>query len=445
MGKKMWGGRFTKETNPLVEEFTKSIHFDRKLAEYDCMGSLLHIEVLKKAGILSDKEYEELKGGLESILNDMRKGVFKIGKDHEDIHSYIQALIEKKVGKASHKLHTARSRNDQVAFDMKFYCLTNSMFTVELIIGLCKELEKASKKYKGQVMPGYTHLQHAMPIEISNYFNAYLEMFLRDSKRLLNAANNINLTLGSGSIAGTFISAEYYNVSGDIMPGGKKIGPSPNSIDSVSDRDFIIEILSAISIIGMHLSRMSEDMILFSTSEFSFIEIDDEFCTGSSLMPQKKNPDVLELIRGYAGRLYANLVEVLVVMKGLPLSYNRDMQLDKEPLFSSFEIIQSELKIMAELLSKIKFNKAALDKQLEDETLYATDIADYLVKKGVTFRDAHDVVGKLVHHKLASGKAILKMSADELKKIHPYLKNSKLKNIIDPKKSVASKKSSIRK
>ncbi|MFH1479304.1 MAG: argininosuccinate lyase [Candidatus Omnitrophota bacterium] len=443
--KKMWGGRFSKKTNPLVEEFTRSIHYDKRLAEYDCVGSLLHVDILKKARLINTLEHKKLRSALEGILIDIRKGAFKITGDHEDIHSYIQALVEKKAGKAAYKLHTCRSRNDQIAFDIKLYCLTNSTFTAELLLDVCKRLKSLSGKFKGVVMPGYTHLQHAMPIDVSDYFAAYMEMFLRDSKRLINASGNIELTLGAGSMAGTFIDAKNYIVSDKILPGGKKIGPSSNSIDSVSDRDFVIELLSALSIIGMHLSRMSEDLVIYSTKEFDFIEIDDAFCTGSSLMPQKKNPDILELVRGYTGRLYANLVDVLVMMKGLPLSYNRDMQLDKEPVFNSFDIVQAELKLFAELLSNIRFKKDSIRKQLDDECLFATDIADFLVKKGVSFKDAHGIVGTLVAKKIKSGIDMLKMDDSELRKIHPYLSNKELKNIIDPERSVRLKRSTRKK
>ena len=434
---KMWGGRFNKSTNPLVEEFTKSIQFDKKLAEYDCLGSIAHIGILKKAGLLSANEHKKLKAGLEGILSAIEKGSFMIDESFEDIHSYIQHILEKKLGKVALKLHTSRSRNDQVVFDAKLYCLEKIASTVNLLSELTKKISKLGIANLKICIPGYTHLQHAMPISLKDYLDAHTKMFARDIKRLDNVCKNVCLTMGAGAIAGTFIDSLKYNSSIKSL----KVMPPENSIDVVSDRDFIIETLSALSIIGMHLSRLAEDLILWSTKEFDFIDIDESFCTGSSLMPQKKNPDVLELIRGYSGRLYGNLLEVLVVMKGLPLSYNRDMQLDKEPLFSSFEIIQKELKVLRELLPQIKFKKENIKKQLEDECLYATDMADYLVQHKAAFKDAHTIIGKLIRYKLKSGKNILGMQDDELKKFHPYLNHKVMKKIINPENSVKSKRS----
>ncbi len=430
---KLWGGRFTKKTNPSVEEFTKSIQFDKELAEYDCIGSLLHIDILKSAKILTSKEHGKLKIGLEEILGSIKRGSFEIDDSFEDIHSYIQYLMEKKVGKIAFKLHTCRSRNDQIVFDTKAYCLDKIKVTLALIKNFIGELDKIANNNEKQWMPGYTHLQHAMPIRISDYFYAYIEMLNRDKKRLKSAYNNIDLSLGAGALAGTSIHFSKYNIS--------DVKPTSNSIDTVSDRDFVIEILSALAIIGMHLSRLAEDLILWSTKEFDFIDIDEAFCTGSSLMPHKKNPDVLELIRGNAGRLYGNLVNVLVVMKGLTLSYNRDMQLDKEPLFSSFEILQKELKLLSELLPKVKFKKENIARQLEDECLYATDMADYLVQKGIAFKEAHTIIGKLIRYKFSSKKDIVNMTDKELKSLHPLLTQKKMREIINPEASIKSKKS----
>ncbi len=439
---KLWGGRFSKKTHPLVEEFTKSIHFDQKLAKYDVLGSYHHILILKKAGLLTPKEYNQLKKALVEIRESIENGSFfkNIDESFEDIHSYIQNLTEKKAGKAALKLHTCRSRNDQVVFDVKAYSLNNLGETIESLKSLIATIRILSKKNSKIKIPGYTHLQHAMPIALSNYLEAYVEMFWRDCKRLANAILNINLSLGAGALAGTIIQSSKYNIAASTSL-SHPIKPSPNSIDVVSDRDFIIEILSALAITGMHLSRLSEDMILWASKEFDFIDIDDAFCTGSSLMPQKKNPDVLELVRGYSGRLYGNLVNVLVMMKGLPLSYNRDMQLDKEPLFDSFKIIQDELKVLTELFKNVKFKKDNIKKQLEDETLYATDIADYLVKNRVAFKDAHTIIGKLIRYKLTSKKDIVKMDASELKSFHPLLTPTVVKKIINPEYSVNSKKS----
>ncbi len=435
---KMWGGRFKKKTNSLVEEFTRSIHFDKRLAEYDCLGSLAHIAVLKKAGFLSSREYKKLEGGIKAILDSIKKGSFKVDDSFEDIHTYIQDLLEKKVGRAALKLHTSRSRNDQVALDTKLYCMKNTSTALGLLSGLIKELVRLARNNLTQVIPAYTHLQHAMPVSLYDYFGAYVEMLSRDVRRLKNVLDNIRLVMGAGAVAGTVIDASKYNIK--MMPSCSLSSPV-NSVDTVSDRDFVIEILSALSIIGMHLSRLAEDMILWSTKEFGFIEIDEAFCTGSSLMPQKKNPDALELIRGNTGRLYGNLMSVLVMMKGLPLSYNRDMQLDKEPLFGSFEIIQKELEVMIALLPNIKFKRENIEKELQDECLYATDMADYLVQKGVAFKDAHAIIGKLVAYKLKTGKEIKKMSDEMLKSFTPLLTNRVVRGIINPRASVRSKKS----
>ena len=425
-----------------MEEFTKSIHFDQKLAEYDVIGSLTHIGILKKAGLLTPSEHNQLAGALNIILATIKNGSFfkNLDSSFEDIHSYVQHLVEKKAGKAALKLHTCRSRNDQVVFDVKAYTFFNVSETGKSLEEFIVTLRTLGKKNIKVTIPGYTHLQHAMPIAVSAYLDAYAEMFLRDRKRLANALLNIHLGMGAGALAGTMIqSAKYNSAASAYLPYGIK--PIFNSIDAGSDRDFVIETLSALAIIGMHLSRLAEDMILWVSKEFDFIDIDDAFCTGSSLMPQKKNPDVLELVRGYSGRLYGNLVNVLVMMKGLPLSYNRDMQLDKEPLFDSFKIVQDELKVLTELFKNVKFKKENIAKQLDDETLYATDLADHLVKNKVAFKDAHTIIGKLIREKLDSKENIVEMSKEKLKSFHPLLTPAIVKKIINPEYSVNSKKS----
>lgn len=444
MKSKMWGGRFNKKTDHLVEEFTKSIQFDKKLAEYDCIGSIAHIGILKKAGLLSADEHKKLESGLKEILISIQKGNFKVDESFEDIHSYIQYLLEKKAGPAALKLHTCRSRNDQVVFDTKYYCKCNLIHTEKLLIELTTKIGKLAAGNRDIILPGYTHLQHAMPISLESCLSAYCNMLGRDEGRLSNANDNIQLTLGAGALAGTMIDSSKYNIVVKSLFIGKDdavIMPTANPIDSVSDRDFIIETLSALAIIGMHLSRLAEDLILWSTKEFDFVDIDDAFCTGSSLMPQKKNPDVLELIRGNTGKLYGNLMSVLVMMKGLPLSYNRDMQLDKEPLFESFEIVQKELGILTKLLPQIKFKKENIDKQLEDECLYATDMADYLVQNKIPFKDAHNIIGRLISYKLEENKKIMDMTKEELSRFHPLLTPGVMKKIINPENSVRSKKS----
>jgi len=442
---KLWGGRFSKETHKLVEEYCGSIHFDWILAEYDCIGSLKHIDVLKKARLLTASEHAKLTGGLKRILSSIHEGTFKPGPEFEDIHSYIQHLLEKdpKVGKTALKLHTCRSRNDQVLFDTKLFCLIHLLKTERALTSVIESLSSLATKYSTLIMPGYTHLQHAMPVAVKDVLGAYITMLERDEARLLNAYNGIELTLGSGALAGTMISAKHYKLPAkDGLT--KPVNPPDNTLATVSDRDFIVEILSVLSIIGMHLSRLCEDMILWSSTEFNFIDIDDAFCTGSSLMPQKKNPDVLELMRGYTGRLYGNLLNVLVLLKGLPLSYNRDLQHDKEPLFDSFAVVQESLTVLAELLLNIKFKPENLSGQLADESLYATDLADHLVENGVAFKDAHAIIGKLIKFKLKTQTPILSMTEQQLTGIHPLLSPQVVKKIIDPKHSVGSKRSARR-
>jgi argininosuccinate lyase len=437
---KLWGGRFAKKTHKAVEDFTRSIHFDQALAKYDLLGSLYHVAVLKRAKLLTPFEYKKLQKGLHSILSDLKSGNLKINNSFEDIHSYIQYLLKQKVGKPADKLQTCRSRNDQVVFATKLYCLDHIKALTEKIHALQKNLRSLANQHKDILMPGYTHLQHAMPIALSDYFHAYLNMITRDTERLGDAAKRISLTMGSGALAGTMIDSKNYSfpAKGDLL---KTLTASKNALDTVSDRDFIIEILSALAILSMHLSRMSEDLILWASKEFDFIEIDDAFCTGSSLMPQKKNPDVLEMIRGSAGRMSANLLEILVVMKGLPLSYNRDMQLDKEPLFDAFRLMGSIFDVLSPLLQNLKFKKEKILSQISDETLYATDLAEFLVKNGVSFHDAHQIIGKLIRMSGEKKISLLKFSDSVLGKFHPLLNDKVVQTILNAKRSVLSKKS----
>jgi len=447
MAKKLWGGRFSKKTDPLVEKFTSSIHFDNKLALYDVMGSILHAAVLKEVGLISLSEYNKMNKGLNSILKAIKSDKFKVNPKSEDIHSDIQNKLEKRIGKLAMKLHTSRSRNDQIAFDTKLFCRNECEEVAILLIDLNKSIDGFAKKHINTIVPGYTHLQHAQPVKLVNYFSSYIAMLVRDACRIIDSGDRINASLGSGALAGTNIDANKYNKA--IQRACKKIGlifgqdvsKLDNTIDSVSDRDFIIEALSALAIIGMHLSRLAEDLIIWSSSEFGFIELDDAFCTGSSLMPQKKNPDVLELIRGNTGKLYGNLTAVLVMMKGLPLSYNRDIQLDKQPLFSSFKVIKNELVILSELIPKIKINKEKIAEQLKDESLYATDLAHCLVERGIAFKQAHSIIGSLVKFSLSKKIKIKDLSDLQLAKFSKYLNKKVIKKIFDPVYSVKSKKS----
>lgn len=445
---KLWGGRFSKKTNKLVEEFTKSINYDINLAKYDVLGSQAHVIILEEAGYLTSSESSKLFYALQSIFKSIKAGTFKADKNCEDIHSDIQNKLKKKVGDLVLKLHTARSRNDQVVFATKYYCKEEIINIQSAIDKLIDAIVKVSNYNKDVIIPGFTHLQHAQPVYLKDYLFAYIEMLLRDRKRLEYISTNMIITMGAGALAGTPIDAKTYSKQAEKLFVATKVAKNwqihstENSLDSVSDRDFVIEIISALSIIAMHLSRLSEDLIIWTTKEFDFIEIDDAFCTGSSLMPQKKNPDVLELIRGYSGRLYGNLVAVLTMMKGLPLTYNRDMQLDKEPLFNSFEIISNELGVLTGLIETIKFNKSKIKEHLNDEALYATDLVYYLVDKGAAFKDAHTIIGELVRYSIESGASIKDIEESVLKKdFSDKIVKAELEKLFNPKKSVESRKS----
>lgn len=450
MAKKLWGGRFKKSIDPSVEEFTKSIHFDKKLAEYDVLGSMLHVAILEKCGYLTKDEAVRLKKGLSLIYAKIKNGKFNPGIKDEDIHSYIQNELQKNIGDAALKLHTARSRNDQVVFATKLYCKENIELIRKCSLLLLNALIELNDNNPGLIIPGFTHLQHAQPVYLKDYLWAYIMMLGRDRNRLSCISKNIKISMGAGALAGTPIKAVSYNIkTEELFNEFKSIGISNyidltvtvNSLDVVSDRDFVIEIISALSILAMHLSRLAEDLIIWATKEFDFIEIDDAYCTGSSLMPQKKNPDVLELIRGYSGRLYGNLVSVLTMMKGLPLTYNRDMQLDKEPLFDSFEIVSKELKVLAGLIKTLKFNKEKIAQHLKDESLYATDLVYYLVDKKIPFKEAHTIIGKLVKYSVDNEIEIKNMPEDRLKDFSDKFVKKEIVKLFDPHVSVKSKKS----
>ncbi len=447
---KLWGGRFSKDTDKLVEQFTRSIEVDYKLAKYDILGSIAHITVLHKSGYLNNSEYDQLKNALEKIFKDIHSDKYKPDFSCEDVHTDIQKKLEVEVKELVLKLHTARSRNDQVVFATKFYIKDELIVETQAELkALINAITNLGSTYSDIIIPGFTHLQHAQPVYLKDYLFAYIEMFVRDTRRLQYISDNMKITMGAGALAGTPIDAKTYSVKAEdffvkVKADKWQIHSTENSLDSVSDRDFVIEVLSALSIVAMHLSRLAEDLIIWSTKEFDFIEIDDAFCTGSSLMPQKKNPDVLELVRGNTGRLYGNLMNVLTMMKGLPLTYNRDMQLDKEPLFDSFETISIELRVLKGLVETLKFNKDKIEEHLNDESLYATDLVYYLIKKGIPFKKAHTIVGELAG---ISSTAENKISLKTLFKtyIKDHFKDSfnetEINSLFEAKTSVESKKS----
>ncbi len=452
MAKKLWGGRFEKKTDPLVEDFTRSIQYDYKLAPYDILGSIIHVEVLKRAHYLNAAEAASLQRGLKAVAAKLKKNpASPAHQPLEDIHTFIQNQLEKEAGAVSLKLQTCRSRNDQVVLGMKLYCRNQAAMLEKDILGLMEAFMAKGAEYDGLILPGFTHLQHAQPVYAGDYLSAYARMLKRDYARIHSAVEHIEFSFGAGALAGTPVQARHYHVAVKDYAAGLSFAsledlsvtlkPTANSLDTVSDRDFVIEIVSALSLTAMHLSRLAEDLIIWTTKEFGFIELDDAYCTGSSLMPQKKNPDVLELIRGYAGRLYGHLVGVLTMMKGLPLAYNRDMQLDKEPLFDSFEIVSLELRVLAGLIKTLKFNTDKIESHLKDESLYATDIVYYLVDKKVPFKEAHSIVGRLVKYSLDNEIPIQDLPEDKLKEFSPVFVRGEIVKLFNPVVSVKSRKS----
>jgi argininosuccinate lyase len=412
MSEKLWGGRFSEQTAPIVETFTASINVDRRLYAYDIQGSIAHCKTLARASILSEGEAKQLIQGLEQIKSEIGQGVFEYRDDLEDIHTHIESRLAEIAGKAAQKLHTARSRNDQVALDVRLYLRDTVSSLIELLRELQTVLLDLAKVHMKTVLPGYTHLQRAQPILLAHHLMAYFEMFSRDAERLQDALTRINvMPLGSAALAGTPHPIDRNYTAG--LLGFETI--SANSVDSVSDRDFIIEFLSTASICMMHLSRLSEEIIIWSSAEFGFLELPDAFATGSSIMPQKKNPDAAELIRGKSGRVFGDLMAMLTVMKSLPLSYNRDLQEDKALLFDADDTLTACLQIYIQLLPKIKFNKTNMHKAAGQGYLNATDLADYLVAKGMPFREAHYCVGQIVSYALKSKKEIQELSLKQLR------------------------------
>ena len=412
----LWGGRFTKETDKLVYNFNASISFDKRFYEQDIRGSIAHVTMLAKQGILTEKEKEEIIEGLESIQRDVENGTLTITDEYEDIHSFVEANLIDRIGDAGKKLHTGRSRNDQVALDMKLYTRDEVTALDRLLKELLEMLLTLMKKHMETYMPGFTHLQKAQPITLAHHMGAYFEMFKRDRQRMKDIYRRMNLCpLGSGALAGTTypLDREY---TAELLGFD---GPTLNSMDSVSDRDYLIELLSAMSTVMMHLSRFSEEVIIWNSNEYNFVEIDDAYSTGSSIMPQKKNPDIAELVRGKAGRVYGALMSLLTTMKGIPLAYNKDMQEDKELVFDAVDTTKGCLALFTGMLKTIKFNKSRMEESAKNGFTNATDAADYLVNHGVPFRDAHGIVGRLVLYCLEKKIALDDMSLEEFKAISP--------------------------
>lgn len=414
---KLWGGRFTKETNKLVESFNESLSFDHRFYKQDIRGSIAHVKMLAKQNILTDDERDKIIEGLNSIEKDIESGVLKFDDGSEDIHSYVEAHLIERIGETGKKLHTGRSRNDQVALDMKLYVRDEIDELKDLLYELLGEVLRIMEENTTTYMPGFTHLQKAQPTTLAHHFGAYFEMFIRDFDRLRSTRRRMNLSpLGSGAFAGT-----TYDLDRDYVASLLEFETATrNSMDSVSDRDYLLELLSDLAIISMHLSRLSEEIIIWNTDEYRFVEMDDTYSTGSSIMPQKKNPDIAELIRGKSGRVYGSLISLLTTMKGLPLAYNKDMQEDKEMSFDAIDTVKSLIKLMSGMLSSMKFNNERMAKSARGGFTNATDAADYLVKKNVAFRDAHEIVGRLVLYGIEHGKALDDFSLEEFRNISEY-------------------------
>ena len=408
----LWGGRFTKETDDAVKAFNDSISFDQRLWKDDITGSIAHAQMLGAQGIISAEDASAIVQGLRSILEDLESGRLQISEEYEDIHSFVEASLIDRIGEAGKRLHTGRSRNDQVALDMKLFTRREIRDIRVSLKGLLSVLLRLMKENTQTYMPGFTHLQKAQPTTLAHYLSAYFEMFLRDSSRLQDCLERMNTCpLGAGALAGTTYPL-------DRVMTAESLGfaaPTRNSMDSVSDRDYLLELLSGLSILMMHLSRFSEELILWNSNEYRFVEMDDAYSTGSSIMPQKKNPDICELVRGKTGRVYGDLVSLMTVMKGLPLAYNKDMQEDKEPAFDAIDTVKSCLHLFTGLLDTISFRKDVMRRSASRGFTNATDAADYLVGKGVPFRDSHGIIGRLVLYCIEQGKAIDELTLTELR------------------------------
>ncbi len=408
----LWGGRFTKDTDQMVYDFNASIDFDRKLYKQDIQGSIAHVTMLAKQGVLTAQDKLTIIAGLEGILKDVESGALVIGSGYEDIHSFVEANLIDRIGEAGKRLHTGRSRNDQVALDMRLYTRDQVENTDQLLKELMTVILNTMEENLETYMPGFTHLQKAQPTTLAHHYGAYFEMFKRDRERLHDIYKRMNYCpLGAGALAGTTYPLDREYVA-ELMG---FYGPTLNSMDSVSDRDYLIEFLCALSTIMMHLSRFSEEIIIWNTNEYQFVELDDAYSTGSSIMPQKKNPDIAELVRGKTGRVYGALMSLLTTMKGLPLAYNKDMQEDKEMAFDAMETAKNCILLFTGMLQTMKFKKDRMAKSALGGFTNATDAADYLVNKGVPFRDAHGIIGRMVLYCIDKNCAIDDLTLDELK------------------------------
>ncbi|MCP3032085.1 argininosuccinate lyase [Halobacillus sp. A1] len=417
---KLWGGRFTKPTDKLVEEYTSSIGFDVKLALQDIQGSQAHVEMLGKCGIIAEEEAAQIKEGLQTIQKKIENEEVEFSVAHEDIHMNIEKLLIDEIGPVGGKLHTGRSRNDQVATDMHLYLKEKTKHLINLLESVQKSLADQAEQHVDTIIPGYTHLQRAQPVSFAHHLLAYFWMFERDKERLQDSIKRIDWSpLGAAALAGT-----PYPV--DRKMAAESLGFEnvyPNSLDAVSDRDFILEFLSISSILITHISRLSEELILWGSQEFNFVELDDAFCTGSSIMPQKKNPDVPELLRGKTGRIYGNLIGLLTLLKGLPLAYNKDMQEDKEGMFDTVETLDGALSLLAPMLASMEVKSDNMRQAVNEDYSNATDIADYLAVKGLPFRQAHEVIGQVVLYAIENKKYLLDLTLEEYKKFSDLFEN----------------------
>ena len=416
----LWGGRFTKETDQLVYNFNASISFDQKFYKQDIRGSIAHVTMLASVGVLTEEERDQIIDGLKGISKDIQTGAVEITSEYEDIHSFVEANLIDRIGDVGKKLHTGRSRNDQVALDMKLYTRDEIVDIKYLLKELMETLHRIMKEHIDTFMPGFTHLQKAQPVTLAHHVGAYMEMFKRDYSRLTDIYDRMNYCpLGAGALAGTTYPLDREQTASLL----NFYGPTLNSMDSVSDRDYVIELLSALSTIMMHLSRFSEEVIIWNSNEYQFVDIDDSYSTGSSIMPQKKNPDIAELVRGKTGRVYGALTSILTTMKGIPLAYNKDMQEDKELVFDAIDTVKGCLALFTGMLATMKFNKERMLESCRHGFTNATDAADYLVNHGVPFRDAHGIVGKLVLYCIDKKIALDDMSLEEYKEISPVFED----------------------